>query len=55
MALTDREQEIVDLLRREPLITPAGIAERLGSTRAAVTVHLSTSAARARSSAAGTS
>lgn len=41
MGLTDREQEIVDLLRREPLITPAGIAERLGSTRAAVTVHLS--------------
>ena len=41
MALTDREQDVVDLLRREPLITPAGIAERLGSTRAAVTVHLS--------------
>jgi pseudouridine kinase len=41
MALTEREQEIVDLLRRDPLITPARIAERLGSTRAAVNVHLS--------------
>lgn len=41
MGLTDREQEIVDLLRREPLITPAEIAARLGSTRAAVNVHLS--------------
>jgi len=41
MGVTEREQEIIDLLRREPLITPAGIAERLGSTRAAVNVHLS--------------
>ncbi len=41
MGLTEREQEIVDLLRREPLISPAEIAERLGSTRAAVNVHLS--------------
>lgn len=41
MRLTDREQEIVELLRREPLISPAGLAERLRSTRAAVTVHLS--------------
>lgn len=41
MALTDREQEIVELLRREPLITPAEIAARLNSTRAAVNVHLS--------------
>ena len=41
MGVTDREQEIIDLLRREPLITPAEIAERLGSTRAAVNVHLS--------------
>jgi pseudouridine kinase len=41
MGVTEREQEIIDLLRREPLITPAGIAERLGSTRAAVHVHLS--------------
>jgi len=35
MSLTDREQEIIDLLRREPLISPAEIAARLGSTRAA--------------------
>lgn len=41
MGVTDREQEIIDLLRREPLITPAEIAERLGSSRAAVNVHLS--------------
>lgn len=41
MGVTDREQEIIDLLRREPLITPAEIAARLGSTRAAVNVHLS--------------
>lgn len=41
MGVTEREQEIIDLLRREPLITPAEIAERLGSTRAAVNVHLS--------------
>ncbi|MBR7836041.1 winged helix-turn-helix transcriptional regulator [Actinospica durhamensis] len=41
MGVTDREQEIIDLLRREPLITPAAIAERLGSSRAAVNVHLS--------------
>ena len=41
MGLTDREREIVDLLRTEPLISPAAIAERLGSTRAAVNVHLS--------------
>lgn len=41
MGVTDREQEIIDLLRREPLITPGGIAERLGSSRAAVNVHLS--------------
>ena len=41
MGATEREQEIIDLLRREPLITPAGIAERLGSSRAAVNVHLS--------------
>ncbi|MFT4084533.1 MAG: winged helix-turn-helix transcriptional regulator [Nocardioides sp.] len=39
--LTDREQEIVALLRRDPLIGSAQIAERLGTTRAAVNVHLS--------------
>jgi len=41
MALTEREQEIIDLLRQDPLITPAQIATRLGTTRAAVNVHLS--------------
>jgi pseudouridine kinase len=41
MGLTEREREIVELLRREPLIGPAEIAERVGSSRAAVNVHLS--------------
>ena len=39
--LTDREREIVALLRRDPMIGPAAIAEQLGTTRAAVNVHLS--------------
>lgn len=41
MGLTEREREIVELLRREPLIGPAEIAERVGSSRGAVNVHLS--------------
>lgn len=41
MNLTEREQEIVTLLRRDPLIGSAAIAEALGTTRAAVNVHLS--------------
>ncbi|MFL6080189.1 MAG: PfkB family carbohydrate kinase [Ornithinibacter sp.] len=41
MSLTAREREIVDLLRAEPLLDAAAIAERIGSTRAAVSVHLS--------------
>lgn len=41
MNLTDREQEIVTLLRRDPLIGSASIAAALGTTRAAVNVHLS--------------
>ena len=41
MHLTDRELEIVALLRRDPMIGPAAIAEQLGTTRAAVNVHLS--------------
>lgn len=41
MTLTEREREIIALLRARPMITPAEIAERLGSTRAAVNVHLS--------------
>jgi sugar/nucleoside kinase (ribokinase family)/DNA-binding CsgD family transcriptional regulator len=39
--LTAREREIVDLLRAEPLLDAAAMAERIGSTRAAVSVHLS--------------
>ena len=41
MTLTDREREIVALLRRDPLIGSAAIADALGTTRAAVNVHLS--------------
>jgi len=41
MVLTEREREIVALLRRDPLLSPAALASRLGTTRAAVNVHLS--------------
>ncbi len=41
MNLTEREQEIVALLRADPLLDAAALADRLGSTRAAVSVHLS--------------
>src|SRR6478735_1169390 len=41
MSLTDREREVVALLRRDPLIGSAAIADALGTTRAAVNVHLS--------------
>jgi pseudouridine kinase len=41
VALTEREREIVELLRRDPLIGSAAIAERLGTSRASVNVHLS--------------
>ncbi len=41
MSLTDREQQIVGMLRRDPMIGSAAIAEQLGTTRAAVNVHLS--------------
>jgi pseudouridine kinase len=41
MSLTDREREVVALLRRDPLIGSEAIAAALGTTRAAVNVHLS--------------
>lgn len=41
MHLTSLEQRIVAILRRDPLIGTAAIAEQLGTTRAAVNVHLS--------------
>lgn len=41
MALTEREREVVGLLRGDPRLSPAEIAERLGTTRAAINVHLS--------------
>ncbi|WP_395690293.1 PfkB family carbohydrate kinase [Nocardioides sp.] len=41
MDLTERERAVVALLRRDPLIGSAAIAEALGTTRAAVNVHLS--------------
>lgn len=39
--LTAREQQIVDLLRRDPLMTSAALADALGTTRASINVHLS--------------
>ncbi len=39
--LTDRERQIVDLLRRDPLMGSAALAKALGTTRASVNVHLS--------------
>ena len=39
--LTDREQQIIDLLRRDPLMGSAALAQTLGTTRAAINVHLS--------------
>ncbi len=41
MHLTERERQIVGLLRRDPTIKSASIAEQLGTTPAAVNVHLS--------------
>jgi pseudouridine kinase len=41
MKLTEREHQIVALLRRDPMIGSAAIAEQLGTTRASVNVHLS--------------
>lgn len=41
MSLTDREREILALLRGNPLLSAEAIADRIGSTRAAVNVHLS--------------
>jgi pseudouridine kinase len=41
MNLTEREHQIVALLRRDPMLGSAAIAEQLGTTRAAVNVHLS--------------
>ena len=38
MSLTDREREIVALLRRDPLIGSEALAHELGTTRAAVRV-----------------
>ncbi len=39
--LTEREQQIVDLLRRDPLIGTDALAAALGTSRASVNVHLS--------------
>jgi len=41
LVLTDREQQIVNLLRRDPLMGSAALAQALGTTRAAINVHLS--------------
>jgi pseudouridine kinase len=41
VGLTEREREIVALLRRDPLVGSEAMAAALGTTRAAVNVHLS--------------
>lgn len=41
MTLTRRERAIVELLRSQPLLDAGAIAEAIGSTRSAVSVHLS--------------
>lgn len=41
MALTDTEAALLALIRETPLATPEELARRLGSTRAAVNVHVS--------------
>ncbi|HEX3823451.1 MAG TPA: carbohydrate kinase, partial [Mycobacteriales bacterium] len=41
VGLTAREREIVELLRRDPLIGSEAIAQQLGTSRASVNVHLS--------------
>lgn len=39
--LTEREQQIVELLRRDPLMSSAALAAALETTRASINVHLS--------------
>ncbi len=39
--LTEREQQIVDLLRRDPLIGTDALSAALGTSRASINVHLS--------------
>ncbi|WP_412026541.1 carbohydrate kinase [Deinococcus yunweiensis] len=41
MSLTDTETALLTLIRETPLATPEELARRLGSTRAAVNVHVS--------------
>ncbi|ACO47007.1 PfkB family carbohydrate kinase [Deinococcus deserti] len=41
MALTDREQELLKLIQASPLSTPEDLARQLGTSRAAVNVHVS--------------
>lgn len=41
MALTDRERELLNLIRESPLSRPEDLARRLGTSRAAVNVHVS--------------
>lgn len=41
MRLTQREMQVLELLRRDPLLTPEAIATNLDTSRAAVHVHLS--------------
>jgi pseudouridine kinase len=39
-AVTEREKEILDIIRKDPMISQKDIAERLGITRSSVAVHI---------------
>ncbi|MGI6435672.1 MAG: PfkB family carbohydrate kinase [Syntrophomonadaceae bacterium] len=41
MRLTSREKEILDLLKKEPLISQEEMAQRFGITRSSIAVHIS--------------
>ena len=38
--MTEREQEILDLLRKDPLIQQQALADKLGCSRSAVAGHI---------------
>ena len=53
--VTKREAQILTILRKNPTISHKELAERLGITRSAASVHLTNLAKRGRSSAGATS
>ncbi len=47
--MTERERQIMDLLRQDPMLSQGELAKALGITRSSVGVHLTISWARAMS------